>query len=49
MLIADLAGLTGLDLTQTAALDRYTAPIAGTRTQITRSWRPLTALSDIQL
>ena len=47
--IADLADLTGLDLTQTTALDRYTAPAAGTQVQTAGSWRRLSALGDIQL
>jgi endonuclease G len=46
--IADLADLTGLDLTQTTALDRYTAPTAGTQARGTHPWRRLTTLSDIQ-
>jgi hypothetical protein len=49
VLIADLADLTGLDLTQTIALDLYSARTAGERPQATRPWRRLTALSVIQL
>jgi DNA/RNA endonuclease G (NUC1) len=47
--IADLADLTGLDLAQTIALDRYGARAPGKRTQAARQWRRLTALDDIQL
>jgi hypothetical protein len=49
VLIADLADLTGLDLTQTIAPDLYSARTAGDRPQATRPWRRLTALSDFQL
>ncbi|MGR6968013.1 hypothetical protein ACU610_26505 [Geodermatophilus sp. URMC 61] len=49
VIIADLADLTGLDLTQANALDLYSARTAGERPQATRPWRRLTALSDFQL
>jgi hypothetical protein len=49
VLIADLADLTGPDLTQTIALDLYSARTTGERPQATRPWRRLTALRDIQL